>query len=142
KLEGANWVPVGIAASSGEATDISIAISDKGIPFIAYRDAASMRRTTVMKFSDVTNTNSIADGHDFKVYPNPGNGVFTIESSGLQSGEKDIEIFDQLGQLILSQKSGFANKTEIDLSGKANGVYILKLKSNNGAYSKSIVIKR
>ncbi|MDO9040235.1 MAG: T9SS type A sorting domain-containing protein, partial [Bacteroidota bacterium] len=115
---------------------------DAGIPFIAYRDAASMRRTTVMKFSDVTNINNIAGNNDFKVYPNPGNGVFAIESSGLQSGESDIEIFDQLGQLILSKKSGLSNKIEIDLSGKSNGVYILKLKTNNGVYSKSIVINR
>ena len=45
KYDGENWNLVGEAASMGDASYISIAISDNGTPYIAYRDNYNMRRT-------------------------------------------------------------------------------------------------
>ena len=60
------------------------------------------------------------------VYPNPTTGNITIES--LQ--KSTIEIIDIQGQTIL-QQTAQQGKTDIDISGLAKGVYILRLCSND-----------
>jgi len=62
-----------------------------------------------------------------KVYPNPSKDIFIID---LQSAKNDLkyELFSSNGSLITKGK--FENKTnKVDLSGKTNGVYLLKLMS-------------
>ena len=56
------------------------------------------------------------------VYPNPSNGVFTIQ--GLPVGT-NIEIYNAIGEVILKLESN-TTRTKIDLQDKANGVYFVK----------------
>lgn len=60
------------------------------------------------------------------VYPVPAKNNLTIEC--LQ--KTTIEIFSIQGQIILEQQL-LESKTTIDISGLANGIYILKLKNND-----------
>jgi len=142
KYEESQWKRVGDAASLSNASDISIAISDGGIPYIAYRDGWSMRRTTVMKFDNATNVKSPAFENALKIYPNPGNGKFTIELNNLQNGKPKIQVTNQLGQIIFINQTEFNNRTEIDLSGKPMGVYFIHVKANHKIYSKTIIIRK
>ncbi|MCU0359470.1 MAG: T9SS type A sorting domain-containing protein [Bacteroidia bacterium] len=61
----------------------------------------------------------------FKIYPNPGSGLFLIESAE----ETEIEVFNALGQLVL-QKTILAGKQSIDLSEQAAGLYFMNCKTN------------
>jgi hypothetical protein len=56
------------------------------------------------------------------VYPNPSNGVFTIQ--GLPVGT-NIEIYNAIGEVVLKLESN-TTRTKIDLQDKANGVYFVK----------------
>ncbi len=70
-----------------------------------------------------TSENILAD--QIKVYPNASKDIFIID---LQSAKSDLkyELFSSNGSLII--KGNFYNKiNKIDLSGKPNGVYLLKL---------------
>jgi hypothetical protein len=64
---------------------------------------------------------STNQSHFIFVYPNPNNGVFTIETET----DTSIEIIDVLGNLIQSKKIN-AGKNQINLSDKSAGVYFLK----------------
>jgi hypothetical protein len=142
KYDGTKWSVVGDVASKGGAETISIACSESNIPYIAYRDNYSMRRTTVMKLGNATNATNIEATQGLKVYPNPGKGLFTVEINDFQNDYVNIEVFNPIGQVIFSRQSQFSNKIEIDLSDFENGIYYFKVTNNKVVRSKSIMINR
>ena len=64
------------------------------------------------------------------IYPNPTSGFFTIESNEILK-DVEISIYNILGQRIYHMRSARTGKSEVDLSGMNNGVYIIKLRSEN-----------
>jgi hypothetical protein len=73
------------------------------------------------------NNAELLDQADFKsinVYPNPSNGIFTLEAEELIG--QPIGIFDINGRLITEMNIS-NNKTLIDLSGNQRGVYFIRI---------------
>ncbi|PCJ28315.1 MAG: hypothetical protein COA97_01395 [Flavobacteriales bacterium] len=70
------------------------------------------------------------------VYPNPNNGTFTIEASNLENSV--LEIYNLTGQLV-SQTTLQNNTKTIDISKQANGLYLLKITSNQQVVTRRIV---
>ncbi len=73
-----------------------------------------------------TDIESINANNTFNLYPNPAKDKLTIES--LQ--KSTIEILNVQGQKITQQQLK-QDKTDIDISGLAKGLYILKLNNND-----------
>ena len=70
------------------------------------------------------------------IFPNPSNGVFGIEGKGVRK----IEVVDAYGQMILSKET--QNDFErIDLSDKADGLYLLRVVTSNGITTKQLIKK-
>lgn len=72
--------------------------------------------------------------NSYKLYPNPTNGILKIQSS---EEIENISIYNQLGQLIKSQKA-----TEIDLTDATMGMYLVKIKFENGQSAVQKIIKK
>jgi len=71
---------------------------------------------------------SMVKNSGFKVFPNPTSGDLTIElDNGLN---KTIEISDVTGRLVLSNTSS-KDKVNVNINHLANGVYYVKVLSNN-----------
>ncbi len=70
--------------------------------------------------SDINNTSSI-----LLLYPNPSNGIFTLEET--QKSNRDIELYiiDPLGRKVYKQSSLLMDKILIDLTNEPSGVYFL-----------------
>ncbi len=66
---------------------------------------------------------------EWSVYPNPSNGVFTID--GIAGSNYTVDIIDCTGRIIKSQKL----TTSINLSELQNGIYIMRISDINGAVS-------
>ncbi|WP_207209599.1 PKD domain-containing protein [Flavobacterium sp. 140616W15] len=77
------------------------------------------------------------------VYPNPSKDLFTISLPSIDTEQYEVTVYSVTGQLILNATSSKINSNAltIDLSGKVNGVYILKIKSSSGKISVSKLIK-
>jgi hypothetical protein len=77
---------------------------------------------------------------DFKVFPNPSTGQFTIRSSQtIQS----VEVYSLSGQIIKSipmSGGSAADQYNIDLSGISSGLYVLKAIDLEGSYNTSRVL--
>src|SRR5690606_10573796 len=67
------------------------------------------------------------------IYPNPTTSMINIQT---YSGIQNITVYNQLGQLVISQK-----ETQIDLSDTAPGIYIVQIHFENGASATQKIIK-
>jgi hypothetical protein len=67
----------------------------------------------------------------FNVFPNPGRGVFKIRIPDFND-EADLEVFNAMGERVVYEKI-FSGIGEVDLSGNANGIYLLRISNSDGA---------
>lgn len=92
-------------------------------------DTASSNAIGVSVLTSVDDVNNLSG---IGMYPNPNNGNFTI-SGTLKSGkELSIEVLNTIGQIVFADKTLVINNAlnkQVNLSGIANGVYILRLKA-------------
>lgn len=79
---------------------------------------------------------------DFKTYPNPNNGQFTVEFNSQNGNEGQLNIQNIAGRLIQSiDIESNKNQVEIDLSDKAKGIYIVQLKNNTYTKTQRFIIQ-
>lgn len=64
-----------------------------------------------------------------KVYPNPGNGLFNIDSA--YEGEKSLEVYNLLGGMVLQMRNIAGTSFLLDLTGQVNGIYLVIIRSSN-----------
>ncbi len=72
----------------------------------------------------------------FRVYPNPNSGVFTFETPEAC----EIKILNNLGQEIY-RSSILPGTTEIDLSQKSKGIYLLVIQSKTFKSQQKVVLE-
>lgn len=91
----------------------------------------------------VTNIESTFQDCNFKIYPNPSDGTFTLEIENL-SAEKEIDlyVYDISGKAVINQQLCITNKLNktIDLSGHKSGTYFLNIKGKRNALFKAKLI--
>jgi len=78
-----------------------------------------------------------------EVYPNPSEGTFTIDFSKGNQILKSVEVLNAQGQSIYLDKS-FSNSknNEINLAGKAPGLYFVQIHTDKGVKIKKIVLAK
>jgi len=83
--------------------------------------------------ADSFETNQIA------VFPNPSKGIFNIAFGNLDPNK--IEVYDITGKLILEKNKLEVsdNQTNIDLSNASNGVYFVKISTENNTITKRVI---
>lgn len=82
---------------------------------------------------NITNINLLNSNPGIKVFPNPTNGKFAIESEGIEK----IKVYNFVGELI-KELSG-NNKNEIDLSDCEPGIYLVKIITQYGFTMRKII---
>ena len=71
------------------------------------------------------------------VYPNPSYGKFILNSE-ITKGE--IEIYNSMGEKIYISEI-ISKETEIDLSGKAKGVYFIKIQTKDQVFAQKVILE-
>ena len=93
-----------------------------------------------MNFGDITapsNVDEQGNNSDFIIYPNPTNGLFTIET------QKScvVSITNVIGQEIIKYNHDGINPLSVDLDGYEKGIYTVKLYYKNKVSTKSIILQ-
>ncbi len=70
------------------------------------------------------------------VFPNPSNGVFTIDTVL----PTDVKVMDITGKEVY-KSSNITNQASLNLTNLQKGVYMLKMKNENGEQTEKIIIK-
>jgi hypothetical protein len=95
--------------------------------------------TSNCHLTSLTDITSFGNNNAVGVYPNPTNGVFSIEVNN--SEKQTMQVFDVRGELVLTQILQ-RGKTYIDASNLANGVYNINVISNGNIINQRLVITK
>lgn len=104
-------------------------ISSNEVPFVASWQPCSI---TVSQKEIQPSNNLIS------VFPNPSNGVFTIEMKSEKLNVKNIEIYNVMGQKVQTSSlpspigEGASFTYSLNLSAQPNGVYFYRVLDENG----------
>ena len=117
--------------------ELGLSTQSAGTPTWYYISSTPMVR---MNF-DPGLINAVSDVRpsQFNVYPNPTNGVFTIELDG--NVKYDVTISNVLGQTVYTTSITSMNTT-IDLSSFEKGIYTIELKNNSGTYTEKVIVEQ
>jgi hypothetical protein len=100
---------------------------------------AVITNTTINEFVSAVSVNEITASQTLSIYPNPSNGKYFIKlSEGINISELNIEVYNLLGEIILSTKSQ-NNLTELDLSHQPNGIYFIKATSSKHSFNQRLI---
>ena len=81
---------------------------------------------------------------NFKIYPNPSEGIFNIEFISEVRQDLNVRIVNMIGEFTLienlEQFLGSYN-TSFNLSSKSRGVYFLEIITNDGVLNHKIVLQ-
>jgi len=79
---------------------------------------------------------------DINIYPNPSNGIFTIENIDGFQNLQSIEIVDITGKIITNyQISNNNTQLTINLTKQNSGIYIVKMFNNQKSYNYKVIVK-
>ncbi|CAN5218077.1 hypothetical protein BH09BAC5_BH09BAC5_26460 [soil metagenome] len=109
-------------------------------PFRCYHDNSLWSYETGQVPCDfiIMGIDEVESANTFSIYPNPNSGIFTILTSE-RNGQ--FEILNSLGQIVWRTKIQEV-QSEINLCGLADGLYFVRMNSENGSFaSKKIIVE-
>jgi hypothetical protein len=102
-------------------------------------DSSKTNRSSPVQMRTTCNSGSgiqaIQEPPAVRVFPNPSTGKFSID---FPSNETiNIQVYNIMGAMILQQQ----NTNEIDLSGAAKGLYLVKIYAGSKIYNTKVLIQ-
>jgi hypothetical protein len=95
----------------------------------------------VTKISLLTGINDLANNpKNISVYPNPGNGNFTLDLTQLAGQKTETTITNCLGQIINTRTDKSPSKINIDLSAEGKGIYFIEIKAEDQSISRGKIV--
>jgi hypothetical protein len=89
-----------------------------------------------------TNIDEYSATQGLDVYPNPSNGLFNIDLSSFNSEDVTLKVYNIVGKEIINKKvTNASNNYNIDLTNQPEGMYIIKVLTENKKYISKVVIE-
>ena len=79
---------------------------------------------------------------NLKLYPNPGKGIFKLESLNLSGESLEVEVFDISGNLVRRYDFNGKEIYDIDLRGEAEGIYQLNIRLGDEVIREKVSLVR
>ena len=77
------------------------------------------------------------------VYPNPSQGKFQVQLKKFGAARVQVQILDSKGSVLQTKTVNAVetNTVDIDLSGKAKGLYLIRIVSDKGTQQTKVLIQ-
>lgn len=133
-LDNNSWTQRGTDVSTWRSSNFgeSLALSADGDTFIAASDKAFPRVYTFNNALLSTNKNFLEKY--ISLHPNPVVNKFNIHVTELEF--KSLTIYNLLGKKVVE-----SNNKQVDFSSFSKGIYLVKIKTDKGIFSKKIIKK-
>jgi hypothetical protein len=92
----------------------------------------------VIEFCIIISDVDLSQGSIKNIYPNPTTGIVNFEFSDLIN---NIEVYNNLGQLVLNNKTSVDNAS-INLSNLPDGIYTIKVTTDNETITRKFVLEK
>ncbi|MEO1031138.1 MAG: T9SS type A sorting domain-containing protein [Bacteroidota bacterium] len=89
-------------------------------------------------FWSTLSIDSFEQQNRFELYPNPSNTTLNIQLQG-QNSNGTLQVYDMLGKQVLVQSISLSEVSKIDVSTWNNGLYLVKISSDNGEETKRFI---
>ncbi|MEL6731339.1 MAG: carbohydrate-binding protein [Bacteroidota bacterium] len=95
------------------------------------------------EFSLVTSNDELEDGSGLNVFPNPGKGLYMVETELENVSDVRMAVYDMTGKEILQRtlKDVRTLQAEIDLQSQPNGMYMVRLENEAGQQMTTRILK-
>ena len=128
--DGGNWVNLGQVSSTGNASSQinRYAFTDKStLKEIQYYRLNQVDNDGSSKLTDIVSLEDLTSSTFVEVFPNPVNGLLTIQSKA--DALINLNIYNSTGAIIASYPKLGKNTVEVDLSDKPAGMYFIEVSS-------------
>ncbi len=80
----------------------------------------------------------------FRIYPNPANGIVNIQFAALFTGKVHLKVFSARGDVCIAKEIQFSTgkKIQLNLTGKASGMYFVQITDETGTYTEKFSLLR
>ncbi|WP_395061583.1 T9SS type A sorting domain-containing protein [Flavobacterium sp.] len=131
-----------LASTYAQQTTTAYVAPSTGIYYFAFNDisaattAVATLRLDTINFTSVLSTNEFLNSK-FSVYPNPTSGIVTVSSNDIAIN--NIQITDINGRTVKNINANGVNESQINISELSQGIYLMKIVSEQGSVTKKIV---
>jgi hypothetical protein len=112
---------------------------------VTSMEGCSSADTISISFIECLGINEKHDIADLQVYPNPGNGLFTIELDVEQQAHGKLVVIDNTGRIVYRENDvelTIGGKIELNLQHLAEGIYTVQLTSYESLFMTRIILQR
>ncbi len=143
---GGSWTSSDPAVASVNATTGVVYGVAIGTVNITYTVTSSQGCTGMAIYAvtvvDASGVGTVGNRNQFKIAPNPTNGIVNLEWNDLSVNKGQITISDVTGRTAISKQVEFTSgvgSSVIDMSALQAGIYLLTVKTEAGSYFEKIV---
>ena len=114
------------------------------IVFLSDVNGCENSDTINITIADCLGIDQLGEEVEVNFYPNPSNGQFNVEVSGLRSKDLQVNVFNAQGQMVHTENwvdlaPSFIRT--IDLTGQAAGLYMIQMSSEYGSAVSRVTVE-
>ena len=111
---------------------VDTSLSEEGMTFVTDGSVGSLSNPATLRFVTLGVDENLSN--TVSVYPNPSEGLFLVKGQGM----RNVAVFNVYGQCVLSEAINGDEQT-IDMRHHANGIYTLRVITDRGVISNTVV---
>lgn len=116
-----------IRVTATDNVSSATAVAMNSVPF-------SMGCTT-----SVTGVEEANEANSVMVFPNPSNGLFSVQGPMLNEGTVSVNVYDVTGQEVKFNYSG-TNKLTVDMKNNTNGLYFMEIRNSERVHTVKLML--
>ncbi|MCF8463686.1 MAG: T9SS type A sorting domain-containing protein [Flavobacteriales bacterium] len=132
-----SWTVTNGTVMSGAGTaSVMVQFNGSGSVEVAVTDNSCSGNDVMAVTANPTGIDEAA-GINVSIYPNPSNGIFTLQLEGTDA--LNIRIMDVSGKVVRAERLAGANLYTIDMTAAEAGVYVMEIETAQGRTFKRLV---